>query len=520
MARWLFWLEADGNNYSRNIDVQKMTEYVRGPFWDGAWLLSGIPNGCVFLLLIKGGISAHVLVFWLIILTQTAHTIAPMMLAWSHRGFRAHMLRHRLKFIALPIAIILLATLAGFGGGLLLPAMDINPIHYTMSAAPDLSSLSNPFMAMFAMYLLWNGYHFGKQSFGIASIYRRKAGISGGRRIDLIYFCGVTWAAMLMPFIPRLMWAFHDWTGLLSRADVDYVKPAYFILAVLAIGAMLWREITRTVRAAASTHNPSGSVMCGSAECVGIFVGSIPRLSRAAQAYVSPRTILILTDGLSLVLIWYAGLWGFAIIALNHWLTAIGLASHVAANERMTREHNPGSDVPNAPCIRTELRLAAPWSSGPAGVQLSDDTLRRSHRNLRFVWSQLLRSSAAMCSRFRLPRCRRVLDYQPAAAFAITLIALGLALFAALFVRWPLYFGEPMALNNPYILDPERWLSFTVTAVGFRLGLGFVHFLYDKWLYKMSALEVRQTIGRELLYGADARKRLATVTKVAYKAHA
>jgi hypothetical protein len=41
-------------------------------------------------------------------------------------------------------------------------------------------------------------------------------------------------------------------------------------------------------------------------------------------------------------------------------------------------------------------------------------------------------------------------------------------------------------------------LYFTVTAVGFRLGLGFVHFLYDRWLYKLSDPPVRATIGRDI----------------------
>jgi hypothetical protein len=32
-----------------------------------------------------------------------------------------------------------------------------------------------------------------------------------------------------------------------------------------------------------------------------------------------------------------------------------------------------------------------------------------------------------------------------------------------------------------------------------RIGLGFVHFLYDRWLWKLSDPRVRATIGRDLV---------------------
>jgi hypothetical protein len=114
-----------------------------------------------------------------------------------------------------------------------------------------------------------------------------------------------------------------------------------------------------------------------------------------------PRLILIATDGLGLVLIWFAGLWGFAILALNHWLVAIGLAAHVHANNRRATSTLP---------------------------------------------------------------------------FALTLIILGLVVFAVLFIRYA-------ALST-------AMLGFTVTAVGARLGLGFDHFLYDCWIYKLSNPQV------------------------------
>lgn len=363
--------------------------WIRGPIWDGFWLLGPLPFGAA-LTILSGWVPAEWIVFWLIVVTQTAHLLSPIALAWTHRDFRDHMLRHKVKFIVFPIAIVIASAAAAYIGGKALH-IEYNPMHFALGTDVPitLETWANPLMALVLTYALWNGWHFGRQTFGVASIYRRKAGASGGRRIDLVYFCGVTWAAMLMPFVPRLMQALHDWTGLLSRGDVDYVRPVYFALALALIPAMLWREwhTTRSL----------------------------------------PRAALILTDGLGLVLVWYAGLWGFAIIGLNHWLVAIGLASHVHGNERRAEP----------------------------------------------IW------------------------------FALALIVLGLIAFAALFVRWPPPQVIAMTVFGPRIipmpmLEPERWLSFTTTAVGLRLGLGFAHFLYDRWLYKMSNPAVRATIGSNL----------------------
>jgi hypothetical protein len=42
-------------------------------------------------------------------------------------------------------------------------------------------------------------------------------------------------------------------------------------------------------------------------------------------------------------------------------------------------------------------------------------------------------------------------------------------------------------------------LHITAIAVSLRIGLGFVHFLYDRWLYKLSDPRMRKTIGAVLL---------------------
>jgi hypothetical protein len=391
-----------------------MKTWIRSPLWDGGWILSGLPLGAALsAAVVWGGVSAHIFLLGGLILFSTAHNLSPIVLAWTHQGFRKHMLERPIKFVAVPLTILLSATLAGYVGSLTLQGVSFNEITGAFSLpGPTLTNLRNPFLAMALLYALWNGYHFGMQNFGVMSIYRRLAaqsvrsggtyrnrrstpsacvesehrglvarayaprwkagGGNAARTTDLVYCCGMTWAAMLMPFIPRLAHGLHDTTGWPpSPAFIAYVRPAYFALAALAVGAMMWREM---------------------------------RLGTCA-----PRQILILTDGLAMMLIWFAGLWGFAILALNHWLVAIGLAAHVHANNRRAASTLP---------------------------------------------------------------------------FALTLIILGLVVFAVLFIRHA-------ALST-------AMLGFTVTAVGARLGLGFDHFLYDRWIYKLSNSQVRATIGKDI----------------------
>jgi hypothetical protein len=355
-----------------------MMPWIRGPAWDGFWILSGLPLGLALTLLVVLGLPSAFLVLWLVLLTQTGHLLSPMALAWTHDGFRTGMLRRPIKYVAIPIAILVGSALTGFLGGRELSHLHVDPISFAVSVGPmTWAQFHNPFMAIVAFYGAWNAYHFGKQAFGVLSIYRQRRGGYGAlqRRIDLLYSCAVVWAAMAMPFIPKIAEGFHNLTGWLSPAILGYVQPVYMGTAFLLIAAMLLREFS--------------------------------------QGGSAPRAIFILTDGLALVVVWWAGLWGLAILALNHWLVAIGLASHVHANH-------------------------------------------------------------ARCSSW---------------LFALALMAAGLAVFCLLFVD---------VRQLPTDGFAPQVLHFTVAAVGFRLGLGFVHFLYDRWIYKFSDPKVSTTIGLAL----------------------
>ena len=285
-----------------------------------------------------------------------------------------------MKYIVFPAGIVTTAALIGMIAGRYVQNLRFNPNTFSLAAGPTtLAEFKNPFMAMVAFYGAWNAYHFGKQAFGVMSVYRHKQGGYSfrQRRIDLLYCCTVVWAAMVMPFVPRIAEGIHSLIGWPSGPHpfLDHVQLSYLAAALAMIAGMLAREW---------------------------FAGRS-----------LPRTIFILTDGLGMILIFHYGLWGFAIIELNHWLVAIGLASHVYANHKGK----------------------SPWP------------------------------------------------------FALAVMVAGFVLFCVLFVD---------LRKLPTIGLTTAALYFTVTAVGFRLGLGFVHFLYDRWLYKLSDARVRATIARDM----------------------
>jgi hypothetical protein len=408
--------------------------WVRGPLWDGVWILSGVPLGTMLMGLTFLGLSQFTIIFWAVLLTQTGHLLSPLALAWSHDGFRQVMLQRVIKYVIIPIVTVCVTTLAAFASSFLYPVR-FDPIAFGLIVD---GPWYTPLQMIAAIYALWNAYHFGMQAFGVMSIYRTKhehslgaiasdgdkcrvqrcinrrvvdcpagtadrcdrrllcgsvrnivgnlsARLSFGRRrtaalprgnppakiqrkVDMVYCCGVTWAAMIYPFIPHLAKSSHNLFGwpVHPHPFLDRVWVVYTGTAIIGLTLMLWRE-----------------------RCL-------------------PRILFILTDGLGMIATPWFGLWGFAIVSMNHWLVAIGLASH---------------------------------------------TQRK----------------------------------YPPTLFALALMVAGMALFCLLFMN--LRTGA---------------LYFTVTAVGFRLGCGFVHFLYDRWLYKFSDARVRATIGRDIFCLASA----------------
>jgi hypothetical protein len=47
----------------------------------------------------------------------------------------------------------------------------------------QITDLSNPFPILVWVYVIWNGYHFGMQNFGVLSLYRDKPVVPDGVRL-------------------------------------------------------------------------------------------------------------------------------------------------------------------------------------------------------------------------------------------------------------------------------------------------------------------------------------------------
>jgi len=117
-----------------------MMRWICNPWWDGFWILSGLPIGIVLMLFVP---SAQV---WFMAVTimilETGHVVSPMLLAWSKPGLRSIVRREWGKYIAAPASLM--------AGCLLLP-----------------------WPTVFGIYFAWNTWHFGMQIFGITCLYRR-----------------------------------------------------------------------------------------------------------------------------------------------------------------------------------------------------------------------------------------------------------------------------------------------------------------------------------------------------------
>jgi hypothetical protein len=235
--------------------------------------MSGIPIGLALTMLS----STVYLVLALIIFLEHGHFLSPLALAWGHIGFRKVMRQRPVQYIGVPIVIVLAATTIG-----ILTSLYAN-LHIDIGLkvrAHNASDYRQPFVMMAVFYWLWNSYHFAMQSFGVLSIYRGKSG-SGYRRLDMAFCLFVQAAVSFLVLAPHL--------GL----QRDIVQDIYLALGLVGVLVMTLFE-----------NRPS------------------------------PRILFILTNAAGLVLIFWSGIWGFAIYAINHWLVAIGLSSHVYANNR------------------------------------------------------------------------------------------------------------------------------------------------------------------------------------------
>jgi hypothetical protein len=307
----------------------------------------------------------------------TAHLLSPIVLTWGDKELRRRALGAPRKYVMLPLAILAVCAIIGLSAPSL-PASDLN--FSSVRITPD--SYHNPLVVLLGIYVIWNAYHFGKQNFGVLSLYRVRGGRDRRQRAWDNWFClTMIAAATALPFAPR------------TRPFEMSIEVGTIVLFVVSLAVMLPRErrLPRILFIVATALAP-----------LLMFWWPWLAIQMHNAALASGSGAWLWAARLP----YWPSLWAFALLAINHWLVAMGLAGHIFGHR-----HN-----------------------------------------------------------------------RPQVLFVLPLLIAGAAVFALLFVDL-------------------RTLAIHVTAlaIALRLGLGFVHFLYDRWLYKLSDPQVQATIGRDIL---------------------
>lgn len=173
--------------------------WIRGPWWDGFFILSGLPIG---LLLLTLSPDALLTFFALVVLLETGHSLSPILLAWSHPSLRQRMLGEPGKCIWLPTAVFTAALAVGV-------VTSMGWSSYTPGPRQiwRLTDAANLLPVVMWVYWVWNIYHFGMQNFGIVQLYRRKRPFDARKRMFIKYGClaGTAFGMAGIPLVTRSM---------------------------------------------------------------------------------------------------------------------------------------------------------------------------------------------------------------------------------------------------------------------------------------------------------------------------
>jgi hypothetical protein len=191
-------------------------------------LLSGVPVGIALACVSPLG---RVVCFTVFLLIETAHTLSPIVLAWTHAGFRRVMLNEPRKYIGLPSAVFAVGTLVSIATAIGWASYVPGPGQYYHATGWD-----NPFPILIGVYFAWNFYHFSMQNYGVL----RLCGADLGRWGKPLAFVGTAAAIKLMPIAVSVNHWITD-IGLSWRASKRWVFVA--LLLLLAPVAFSWSTI-------------------------------------------------------------------------------------------------------------------------------------------------------------------------------------------------------------------------------------------------------------------------------------
>lgn len=167
--------------------------WIRSPAFDLLWILSGIPIG---LALIWIPINVAFSMFFVL---NSAHLISPIVATWGAPNVRKWAFQHWVRFIALPLVIIIVAITLGMTVG---KAFEINPLTLGVRVY-GWNDYWRPFVLMFPLYFVWNLYHFGSQNYGFLCLYNRLR-LTRWRGMTIKWICIISTVAGLA-LLPKLM---------------------------------------------------------------------------------------------------------------------------------------------------------------------------------------------------------------------------------------------------------------------------------------------------------------------------
>ncbi|HKP03762.1 MAG TPA: hypothetical protein VJU77_10445 [Chthoniobacterales bacterium] len=372
---------------------EKGSAWIRGPIWDGFWMLSALWLAPIVLWLASGWANPEsspldVLYFGLTALFWLGHRFCSTYLAYCTEAYRPLLRSQPVRFVVIPL-LITIGCFAFF-----LPPDEAMP----WSRAERLVFLA-------IVDYAWVTWHFASQHFGALSLYRSRAGrarCEQTRRFDRFFALAVGGALVFLADVLAGAVAYQDkwidqWffpTWMVSAQD--QIRDGGTLVLVLVTVAVLFAEV-RTSR----WSWPRVLYILGIAVMVGIAL--------------QPRSLFLF------VVVWTS----------QHWIVATGLASQTVR----------GEPAPQRGRIRGLLH----------GLNIRP-------------WAIVL--FLAVVSVLLLPIFEVEANRQPDA-----------------------YYGDRIFGAIATGLRTSSWVPILV-ALGF--ASGFIHYLLDRNVYRMSDPQVRQ----------------------------
>lgn len=226
--------------------MQKKKPWIVSGPWDSLWIFAPF-WGCLLLLvasLLVGLKQAALYFFAINVYLAVTHSWSPIFTILGNDALKEDRKKSPETYYLIPLLIVLLCFTLGFS----VAFGQVLPISKEISLQESL----------FILYLLvfWVGHywHFGRQSFGVLSLYRRQASQSspGDRKADDYYCNFMYYAVQPVLFITvvtseNLSMVAHEFIPL-SRETALLVSEVFMVLALIATVAIIVFEFLKINR--------------------------------------------------------------------------------------------------------------------------------------------------------------------------------------------------------------------------------------------------------------------------------